>query len=609
MRRYQLSGLEHIHMMRHVPRSYDMTRTHIMHKGVNKHVDVVLRCSPKNWKKKKVAVSVVKGEKKNDAARIRANAKKGYVAVRKNVNEQFEADRRIAASAYETNFGTFGKNSDSLIHDMKSQISSMARKSADYIEDQLTARPEKNIVGEVIPNAEINSAPVENENPLISAETEEILKKGGYRLPNSNPAPENPYTADYIMNASNEEFHNLMNSLEKSLDEACKKYSVGPVAPETKAEQEIQPQTSTEPEYKNESENNDAGYNSYNSYSGYNGGYSMPGGISLSVTKKQEITEDQENEQGENNEFKPALSFTNGGEHYNYDIREDDLFGRKLNRPGEGYVPPAYFFDDDDTTPDTDSEDDTSEYVPLPEPEPVPVPPASQKQAIFFTEEDNEPLDQTEEGYPREDYVQQQIFLPSHTDNEPPEHLYNQPEEEEEFAEPTLFHDSGNEDYAAQDDGRYEPPMVFPDTDENDVQPAEPAANDGNDEAPVSQMIFPDEGDEDMPPPMIFPDKDEEDMPPPMIFPDEDEEEGYSPAPVSPDRNEINDINDFYGGGNESNGVIDRSGHTLFSRTGDQIRKVIGVIRGPADTDTGADNGGEAVRNHNIEITYSDRDN
>ena len=90
MRRYQLSGLEHVHMMRHVPRSYDMTRTHILHKSVNKHVDVVLRCSPKNWKKKKVTVSVVKGEKKNDAARIRANAKKGYVAVRKVVNDLFE---------------------------------------------------------------------------------------------------------------------------------------------------------------------------------------------------------------------------------------------------------------------------------------------------------------------------------------------------------------------------------------------------------------------------------------------------------------------------------------------------------------------------------------
>ena len=183
----------------------------------------------------------------------------------------------------------------------------------------------------------------------------------------------------------------------------------------------------------------------------------------------------------------------------------------------------------------------------------------------------------------------------AYENNHPAPPVALEPEEEEEFSEPTLFHDSGNEDYAAQDDGGHEPPMVFPDTDENDVQPAEPAANDGNDEAPVSQMIFPDEG--------------EEDMPPPMIFPDEDEEEGYSPAPVSPDRNEINDINDFYGGENESNGVIDRSGHTLFSRTGDQIRKVIGVIRGPADTDTGADNGGEAVRNHNIEITYSDRDN
>ena len=67
LRRYQLSGVEHIHMMRRVPRSYDMSRTHIMHKGVNKHVDVVLRCSPKNWKKKKVSVCVVKGEKKNDA--------------------------------------------------------------------------------------------------------------------------------------------------------------------------------------------------------------------------------------------------------------------------------------------------------------------------------------------------------------------------------------------------------------------------------------------------------------------------------------------------------------------------------------------------------------
>ena len=121
MRRYQLSGLEHVHMMRHIPRNYDMTRTHIMHKSVNKHVDVVLRCSPKNWKKKKVTVSVVKGEKKNDAARIRANAKKGYVAVRKVVHEQFEADRQAAAAAYEMKYGARSAGSDALIHDMKSR--------------------------------------------------------------------------------------------------------------------------------------------------------------------------------------------------------------------------------------------------------------------------------------------------------------------------------------------------------------------------------------------------------------------------------------------------------------------------------------------------------
>ena len=92
MRRYQLSGVEHIHMMRRVPRSYDMSRTHIMHKGVNKHVDVVLRCSPKNWKKKKVSVCVVKGEKKNDAVEIRANAKKGYVL---NNNWQIDIKEKI----------------------------------------------------------------------------------------------------------------------------------------------------------------------------------------------------------------------------------------------------------------------------------------------------------------------------------------------------------------------------------------------------------------------------------------------------------------------------------------------------------------------------------
>ena len=231
MRRHQLSGLEHVHMMRHVPRSYDMTRTHIMHKSVNKHVDVVLRCSPKNWKKKKVTVNVVRGEKKNDAARIAANAKKGYVAVRKTVNDQFEADRKIAAAAFETKYGTRSAGSDALIHDMKSQISTMAQKSADYIDSQLTEKPEYPY-----------GSPM---NPTVESKPEG-----------------SPYAADYLMHASNEEFHNLMNSLEKSLDEACKKYAAQPDEPAAKTE------TETEPTHETESGKTEFGYEGYNGFGG-----------------------------------------------------------------------------------------------------------------------------------------------------------------------------------------------------------------------------------------------------------------------------------------------------------------------------------------------------
>ena len=112
-----------------------------------------------------------------------------------------------------------------------------------------------------------------------------------------------------------------------------------------------------------------------------------------------------------------------------------------------------------------------------------------------------------------------------------------------------------------------------------------------------SQTNMPD--DDDLPPPMIFPD-DEEDLPPPMIFPDDDEE-GYSPAPVSPDRNE------YFESGGENQGVVDRSGQTLFSRSGDQIKKVIGVIRGSGDSSARSKRISEPVRNQDVEITYSDR--
>ena len=56
-------------------------------------------------------------------------------------------------------------------------------------------------------------------------------------------------------------------------------------------------------------------------------------------------------------------------------------------------------------------------------------------------------------------------------------------------------------------------------------------------------------------------------------------------------------------------GVMNRSGQTLFSRTGDQIRKVIGIIRGSSDADVYAKKNHAGMENRNVEITYSDRDN
>ena len=574
MRRYQLSGLEHVHMMRHIPRSYDMTRTHIMHKSVNKHVDVVLRCSPKNWKKKKVTVSVVKGEKKNDAARIRANAKKGYVAVRKVGHEQFEADRQAAAAAYEMKYGARSAGSDALIHDMKSQISAMAKKSADYIDGQLA---EKSVVSNEKPTAPATETKTGRE-PVISPESEEILKKGGYRLPNSIPEG-SPYAADYLKHASTEEFHSLMDSLEKSLDEACKKYAVEPVVGS-------EDKTETETEPKKEPEDNAFEFG-YQGYAGYSGGYNMPGDISLSVTKKQEIKADERDEKDDREEFKPALTFTDGGEHY---IPEDDLFDRELNRPGERYVPPVNFFDEDETAPSGEVND--NDFVPLPDPDPVSQP-MIQPQNIFYTEEDSQPFGENQdhptkgyslEDFPAEDYEQQQVRFASQADDGTPSKLYKQPQEEEEFADPTMYHDMSGSQHHVGDESQYEPPMVFPDRDDGESVPSE-AVSDEEEEAP----------------PMIFPDEDDE-APIPMIFPDEDDEE-YSPPPVSPDRHENYDDNA------DNQGVMDRSGQTLFSRTGDQIKKVIGIIRGSSDQNTRSKRNGQSMQNHNVEITYSDRKN
>ena len=317
MRRYQLSGLEHIHMMKRVPRSYDMTRTHIMHRGVNKHVDVVLRCSPKYFKKKKVAVSVVRSDKKTAAARIRANAMRGYVAVRKTVNEQFERDRKAAAEAFEFRYGGRNPGADSLIHDMRSQLAAMAKKSSEYIENQLS-HPADGF-------SAISDLPEGENQPILSHESEEILRRGGYRIPNRQP-PEDPYSVEYMTQASDEEFHDLMDSLERSLDEVCRKYSVPPV----EEEEPEQPKTPVMPTYS---------------------GYSFPNRRSLSVTNKQEITDEPPAEEetvyqypDNDGTFKPAISFVEGGGHY---IPEDELFDRKLGRAGDSNNPPAYLSDDD----------------------------------------------------------------------------------------------------------------------------------------------------------------------------------------------------------------------------------------------------------------------
>jgi hypothetical protein len=585
MRRYQLSGLEHIHMMKRVPRSYDMTRTHIMHRGVNKHVDVVLRCSPKYFKKKKVAVSVVRSDKKTAAARIRANAMRGYVAVRKTVNEQFERDRKAAAEAFEFRYGGRNPGADSLIHDMRSQLAAMAKKSSEYIENQLS-HPADGF-------SAISDLPEGENQPILSHESEEILRRGGYRIPNRQP-PEDPYSVEYMTQASDEEFHDLMDSLERSLDEVCRKYSVPPV----EEEEPEQPKTPVMPTYS---------------------GYSFPNRRSLSVTNKQEITDEPPAEEetvyqypDNDGTFKPAISFVEGGGHY---IPEDELFDRKLGRAGDSNNPPAYLSDDD-----ADS-DESGEYAGIPQtvfaeadetPQPLDVPVT-----------DSEDSGLQADDYPNEDYTQQRVFFPS----EPQESSAGQyPPEEDDFAEPTMFSDSNEQHdetvpgfYAESDDifggndNDYSVPSPDPADEENSgsdgdetAAMSESAGNSGSEEGEAAVMpesAGDSEGqqdhgaaaDEDAPPPFIFPD-DDEDLPPPFIFPDE-EEEPYTPAPVSPDSNVSPD--------DGAVGVIDRSGHTMFSRSGDQIKKVIGVIRGPGDT--GMDD--KAPVNSNVEITYSDNHN
>ena len=531
MRKYHMSGVQHVHMMRHMPRSYDMTRTHIMHQGVNKHVDVVLRSSPKYWKTKKVSVSVVKSETKSNVIRIRAHANKGYVAVRKVTNEKYEADRRKVVTAYETKYAAPSANNRALVHDLKSQLSAMAKRSADYIDSQLGSsrltapsvkrKPQTNPPPAAQPKTEAPLPPFPKlpDEPvsatMLSPETESILKKGGYRRPRPLSST-NPYASDYSRQTSDWEFRHLMASLEKSLDEACSKYGIDQSPPTASQEgvslRKDQPVPDATPDF------------------------------NLNITEQSEIyaqTVPEAEESGspeDMDSFEPAPNFSAGGEHY---IPQDELFDRDFDATDDFSLPTV----------------------------PQEVPEGHFDASRFFAEDEGD-------------------FLPPPTDYD------------------------GSDDFALPTDDTAEEEVVLPQgygAYEEEPVNFNPYPADEEEEAYVPPTIFPEE-EEDFTPPTVFPEE-EEDFAPPTVFPEEEDyipmpqypedEGGYSPPPVSPDRNEYWEDGDYSTTVQTPNA---RQTETFFSRTGGQIRKAIGVIRG---------HGGSAKKNAadntNVEITYSDR--
>ena len=458
LRKYHMSmsGVEHIHMMRRVPRSYDMTRTHIMHKGVNKHVDVVLRCSPKHWKKKKVSVTPVKGERRNGVVNIRVHAAKGYVAVRKVTNEKYEADRKKVVTAYETKYGGPSANGKALIHDMRSQLASMAGKSAEYIDKQLGGakyaahpeqpkppiQPQQAETAEIMPEfPQIPETPVSAS--MLSSETEDILKKGGYRRPKPL-SPDNPYASDYLKQASDIEFRSLMESLEKSLDEACGKYSTDEPVPTSPHET---PKIETHDDCSHHE--NDAVDFSLNF---------TRGGETYAASEPSE----------DGDKFKPALKFSGGGEHY---IQEDELFSRNFESPArsteterkDSFNTSRFFTDQDTESTVAQANSDGGDFA-------VPRVSSNYGDAVEFEQA-------------RED----------HEEDEPDFNFYTD-EGGSEYVPPTIFPD---------EDEEFTPPTVFPDEDEEFAPPT----------------VFPDE-DEEFVPPTVFPDEDEDGYSPPPVSPD-----------------------------------------------------------------------------------------
>lgn len=243
MKKYSSCAVERVHLVKCVPRSYDMSRTHIIHKSVNRRVDVILRCAPKNWKKKRVRVTIVKNGKKREYVRIRVNAKKGYIAVKKAVNHDYDAERKNISAFDEKKVVRYDKvkaANRALIHDMKSQLAVMAKKSADYIENQLTkpaTQPaDVQSASVTVPTSPVSPTSDNYESALKSAVLPTAEQSTITAQPTAKASPDanhyNPYAADYSKHFSDAEFHALMDSLEKSLDEACRKQGIGFAQPE-----------------------------------------------------------------------------------------------------------------------------------------------------------------------------------------------------------------------------------------------------------------------------------------------------------------------------------------------------------------------------------------
>ena len=290
LRKYHMSGVEHIHMMR----------------------------------------------REAEVARIRAGARLGYVAVRKSTNEAYEKDRRKVVRAYEMTYGKPFAAGKILIRDMKSQLATMAKQSADYIDERLPAGPTVTVATQAaaVRHDGLKQPPVppkQQEAPLppfpdvpdasapsaaaLSPEVDDILKKGGYKRPRQTP--ENPYASEYLKQASDLEFRSLMDSLEHSLDETRRRYTVPPVPEPTQAD--------TQPAFA-----------PLETPIGRETPPREPSDDRI-VPPEQPFTYDAPLPENDG-AFRPALDFSTGGQHYQPDQPEDDLFDRSFD--GEEPVQP-----------------------------------------------------------------------------------------------------------------------------------------------------------------------------------------------------------------------------------------------------------------------------